>query len=222
MKNLQVNNISIIFVVHLFVIFTIAESDEVVPDIEQIIPNPVEGEEIILSESESTKETRESYPVQTNKDVISDTEPVSEISHSVFSAPVNLQDSSNVCHNEESDNANSLEHYKEQAKKYEQLFRRSERRRIIMKKNHKKTQMLFKRKLTALKKEVSINNQYSKIFQNLLNSDQIKLLNCEYKKIPKWCDKTLVKAFQLKFACGNSGYKELLRQNFPLPSNINK
>ena len=34
----------------------------------------------------------------------------------------------------------------------------------------------------------------------------------------KWCNETLVKAFQLKFACGNSGYHELLRQGFSFPS----
>jgi len=45
--------------------------------------------------------------------------------------------------------------------------------------------------------------------KNMLNDDQIKKLGCEYKRMPKWCDSTLVKAYQLKFACGLSGYKEL-------------
>lgn len=35
--------------------------------------------------------------------------------------------------------------------------------------------------------------------------------------MPRWCDETLVKAYQLKFSCGLSGYKELLKQNHPLP-----
>ena len=46
----------------------------------------------------------------------------------------------------------------------------------------------------------------SKSIQQIVNEDQLKLLNGIYKKIPKWCDSTLVKAYQLKFACGISGY----------------
>ena len=36
--------------------------------------------------------------------------------------------------------------------------------------------------------------------------------------MPQWSDNTIVKAFQLKFACGVGGYKELVNQNHPLPS----
>jgi hypothetical protein len=34
----------------------------------------------------------------------------------------------------------------------------------------------------------------------------------------KWSNDTVTKALKLKFACGSSGYEELLKQNFPYPS----
>lgn len=52
----------------------------------------------------------------------------------------------------------------------------------------------------------------------ILNPDQLAVLEKECKKIPKWCDKTLIRTYQLKFACGIAGYKELLHKNIPLPS----
>jgi len=52
----------------------------------------------------------------------------------------------------------------------------------------------------------------------LYNDDQLKILSGKYRKIPNWCDDTLIKAYQLKFACGIFGYKELLHQHHPLPS----
>lgn len=36
--------------------------------------------------------------------------------------------------------------------------------------------------------------------------------------MPKWCDKTLIQGYKLKFTCGYFGYRELLNQGFPLPS----
>ncbi|KYN29945.1 hypothetical protein ALC57_00597, partial [Trachymyrmex cornetzi] len=56
------------------------------------------------------------------------------------------------------------------------------------------------------------------IIRQLFNEDRIEFLTKKYKKVIKWCDATLVKAYHLKFACGLSGYKELLHQGFPLPS----
>ncbi|XP_071636282.1 uncharacterized protein [Temnothorax longispinosus] len=197
-----------------------AQGDEgYVPNIEAAaeieISNPVQREEEFLSDIAPTKEIVVSHPVQGDEDFVS--ESASEISQHIGSATVCLQDS-DVCRNKEFCNSESLEYYKQQAHRFRQLFERSERRRRIMKKKHKQAQILFKKKLKTLEEEVRINNLYPKILQNLLNSDQINLLCRKYKKIPKWSDKTLVKAYQLKFACGYSGYQELLRHGFPLPS----
>lgn len=37
-------------------------------------------------------------------------------------------------------------------------------------------------------------------------------------KFMKWSNETVVKCLKLKFSCGNNGYNELLRQDYPLPS----
>ncbi|XP_011686833.1 PREDICTED: uncharacterized protein LOC105449358 [Wasmannia auropunctata] len=87
-----------------------------------------------------------------------------------------------------------------------------------MKKKHKRLQREYRTKIRKLQQEVGIQKHVSSALKNLLNNDQIKMLGCEYKKMPKWCDSTLVKAYQLKFSCGQSGYKELLKHGFPLPS----
>ncbi|XP_039304971.1 uncharacterized protein LOC105207055 isoform X3 [Solenopsis invicta] len=86
-----------------------------------------------------------------------------------------------------------------------------------MKKRHKGLQNKYKKRIKDLEKKVGINENFAKTIQQLLHKDQIQLLNKTYKKIPKWCNATLIKAFQLKFACGYSGYKELLNKGFPFP-----
>lgn len=74
-----------------------------------------------------------------------------------------------------------------------------------------------KKQIKMLQKEVRENNLQKHITE-LLNEDQIKLLCKEYKKVPRWSNATLIRANRIKFACGPSGYAELLEQNFPLPT----
>lgn len=38
------------------------------------------------------------------------------------------------------------------------------------------------------------------------------------RKFVKWSNATIKKALKLKFACGNNGYDEILKQKIPLPS----
>ena len=71
--------------------------------------------------------------------------------------------------------------------------------------------------LKAAKQEVwtkKFNNSIASIF----HEGQIQLLSKTYKKIPRWCNETLVNAFKLRFAGGTSGYNEILRQKLPFPS----
>lgn len=82
-----------------------------------------------------------------------------------------------------------------------------------MKKMLKKT----KRKIKKLQTEVHKNRLSSNI-SNIFNKGQLCLLSGKYKKIPKWCNGSLIKAYKLKFAYGTTGYEELLKANFPLPS----
>ncbi|KYN21650.1 hypothetical protein ALC57_05973 [Trachymyrmex cornetzi] len=49
------------------------------------------------------------------------------------------------------------------------------------------------------------SKKFPTIIRQLFNEDQIELLTKKYKKVIKWCDATLVKAYHLKFTCGVSG-----------------
>lgn len=104
----------------------------------------------------------------------------------------------------------------EKIDKLQKLLRRKERIIKAMKTQHKRTLQ----KLHMLKKKV--NNTKTSSFKTSISKffdeDQLKLLTAQYKKIPKWCNATLMKALKLKFASGSSGYKELLNQGHPLPS----
>lgn len=106
----------------------------------------------------------------------------------------------------------------EKYKKLEKLYLKSERSRILMKKNHNRLQVIMKRKIMKLEKIAHTYVSSNGLNNRLFNSDQKDFLKLQYKRMPKWCDSTLVKAYQLKFACGTSGYRELLSQGFPLPS----
>lgn len=95
-----------------------------------------------------------------------------------------------------------------------------------------------KEKFEKMEKHLNkINNSYQKVKKQLLsakriikrlqrpsagsktvfNKDQRKLSSGEYIKIPLWSNKTIQKALRLRFACGSTGYKEVVH-NFPLPS----
>ena len=53
--------------------------------------------------------------------------------------------------------------------------------------------------------------------KTIFNEDQLNLVRGESSKVV-WSDETLQKALKLRLICGEAGYRELLRQNMPLPS----
>lgn len=60
----------------------------------------------------------------------------------------------------------------------------------------------------------------SEILHKVFNHDQIEWLqkDSSTRKVYKWSEDTIKKALRLKFSCTNNGYKELIKQNIPLPS----
>lgn len=52
----------------------------------------------------------------------------------------------------------------------------------------------------------------------LFRSDQLKAMSRVNMRGIHWSSSTVKKAFQLRFACGSAGYKVLLQQHYPLPS----
>lgn len=67
-------------------------------------------------------------------------------------------------------------------------------------------------------KHIINQNKYKKALKMMLNEDQIKALFNKRRTVQNWSNETIERALQLKFACGTSGYEELLRQKIPLPS----
>lgn len=58
----------------------------------------------------------------------------------------------------------------------------------------------------------------SKNVEKMLNDDQIKTLCRPSVRCDRWSNNTIQKALRLKLSCGSSGYKEILNQGIPLPS----
>ena len=107
----------------------------------------------------------------------------------------------------------------EKYEKLEKLYNKNEKLRMAMKKQHQKIYRSLKSTIKKLQDKVRITEvRETNAIKDILNEDQLNVLNKVYRKLPQWCDKTLVKAYQLKFACGVSGYNELLNQKIPLPS----
>ena len=73
------------------------------------------------------------------------------------------------------------------------------------------------KKIKELKKLLSNNNFY-KALRKIFEEDQIEKL-IGFKKRVNWSQNTYINAFKLKFACGTSGYNELLRLGYPFPCN---
>lgn len=75
----------------------------------------------------------------------------------------------------------------------------------------------LRNKINNLQKKVKVA-QNDGAFNKIFNLDQIHLIKSGNKKVRKWSTSTLKTAFQIRFACGISGYEELLRLKYPLPS----
>lgn len=87
----------------------------------------------------------------------------------------------------------------------------------IITKLHKSKRMLMKRlngKTKLIKKMYHLNKSIRKI----LNNNQIEVLLRSSERCGRWSNDILKKAIRLKLSCGSSGYKEILRQGIPLPS----
>lgn len=60
------------------------------------------------------------------------------------------------------------------------------------------------------------------MLKQVFNNDQISALKKKKlkktTKLMKWTNDTVTKSLKLKFSCGGSGYSELIKQGYPLPS----
>ncbi|XP_071637757.1 uncharacterized protein [Temnothorax longispinosus] len=83
---------------------------------------------------------------------------------------------------------------------------------------HAKEKLLnAKRNIKRLQQRTGSSHILATKIKNMLSDTQLKLLSGEFIKVPKWCNNTIQKALKIRFACGSSGYEEVIR-HFPLPS----
>lgn len=69
--------------------------------------------------------------------------------------------------------------------------------------------------LRRLKKKSYDTLGLSKVF----NTDQIRLIQGDIKRVRKWTDQVITESFEIRFACGTKGYKFLRDdKNYPFPS----
>lgn len=74
-------------------------------------------------------------------------------------------------------------------------------------------------KLRRFQNKISCKtNSLVEVTSKFFNDDQVNFLKNKNKKVTKWSNETLLKAYRLKFSCGTSGYLELLKQRHPLLS----
>nr|XP_054757276.1 uncharacterized protein LOC129263389 [Lytechinus pictus] len=71
-----------------------------------------------------------------------------------------------------------------------------------------------KTRIKVIKSKAKQESRFSRLF----GSDQIRALSRGGMRGVEWSSSTVKKALQLRFACGASGYKVLLKQHHPLPS----
>lgn len=106
----------------------------------------------------------------------------------------------------------------EYIKRLERRLQTSEKIRRAMRKNHTLIQRKYRNQIKQLRDELNMQKMTTTGFKKTLNINQLKMMNGEFKKMPKWGDAALVRAYQLREKCGLSGYRELLKQGYPLPS----
>lgn len=92
--------------------------------------------------------------------------------------------------------------------------------KIILKSN-RSVNVLKKhiKRLTQMKNNSKTPNylRLESLLKQLFNDDQIRALMRPSSRGHMWSNDTIKKALRLKYACGSSGYEELLKQKYPLP-----
>lgn len=94
----------------------------------------------------------------------------------------------NTCTQKNSNDNTEVVELVKKCKKFEQLYRQSEKLKIKMKRTYKQKEMALKRRIKKLEEQVGINEKLTNGFSTVFNSDQIKYTFGQFKRMPKWCD----------------------------------
>lgn len=166
----------------------------------------------IVNSEKLLEENIEKQITETND--VEDTHMMEEINNNVVSDVLDVPDCDNI-----NSNIISVDQAKESSEKIQQLKRQLWKKgRIIkeMKTKYKTYKKELQLKLRRFQNKVCKTNSLAEVMSKIFNDDQVYFK--KNKKVTKWCNETLLKSYRIKFACGTSGYLELLKQGHPLPS----
>lgn len=96
-----------------------------------------------------------------------------------------------------------------------EILKRSNDKKNILIRSLRQKMKIGRKKLCDKKKELE---NITKGLNQFLTSNQITALTRKKKNWFKWSDSSIKNALQVKFACGSSGYEELINLKYPLPS----
>lgn len=106
---------------------------------------------------------------------------------------------------------NECEKLRDVMKRREELFNR------IIRKSYRCGKILKKR-LRKLREENRIYDKLKIRLGEIFNEDQIKALANQAVSCREWSNETIKRAIRLRLTCGSVGYRQILDQNIPLPS----
>lgn len=97
----------------------------------------------------------------------------------------------NTCTEENSNDNTEVAKLVKKCKKFEQLYKQSEKLKIKMKRAYKQKEMVLKHRIKTLEQQIGINEKLNGFFR-VFSSNQIKYASGQLKRMPKWCDKALI------------------------------
>lgn len=106
--------------------------------------------------------------------------------------------------------SSTIEFENKKNEKYKEIVKKQYLHLIIMRKKMKALQYTNR----MLKSKIN-NDKYMKAISTIFNEDQVSAL-LKKDHIQNWSNKIAQRALKLKFACGTTGYKELLQQGISL------
>jgi hypothetical protein len=106
----------------------------------------------------------------------------------------------------------------EKIARYENMYQ-EEREKVV---KYKRLYRNACKKLKLLSLKTSHNSEDMHITHKIFNEDQITALRkkemSKSTKFMKWSSSTITRSLKLKFSCGSSGYEQLIKEGYPLPS----
>lgn len=113
----------------------------------------------------------------------------------------------------------SLSKVREKLCFYERNYKKLSLRNRVLKSKLRNSKQRVKNLSIKLKEKTRELNddQNVKLLCSVFTNDQIRAMK-QSMKFQQRSNQTIQKALKLKFACGNNGYHELLKQHIPLPS----